>query len=292
MTKSMTGYGKGEASGPAGRITAEIRSVNHRYGEITVKLPRTLLQYEAGLRKQVAERLKRGKIEVFIQLDELTGEAGRPTANLPLAKGYYAAFTAIREALGLAEPVSLALIAAQKDVLTSGSGEPLDASIGADLTAAVGEALDRLEAMRGQEGEALRSEVEGRMAALGAQIERIALRAPQVVTACGEKIRERLSRLLPEGAVDEGRLAQEIAIIADRLDITEELVRLQSHRQQFFATLGLAEPVGRKLDFLLQEINREVNTIGSKANDGEVTALVVEIKAELEKVREQVQNLE
>jgi uncharacterized protein (TIGR00255 family) len=292
MINSMTGYGKGEVSGTAGRISVEIRSVNHRYGEIYVKLPRGLLQFEQEVRKAVADRLKRGKIEVFVQLDESSGAAGQPLLNLPLARAYHAAFTELKEALALVEPVTLALLTAQKDILASREDAVPDEEMAAALRDALGKALDQVAGMRGREGKALHGELHARMTALLALVERVAARAPLVVRSGAEKLQERLAKLLTDGTIDENRLAQEVAILADRSDITEELVRLQSHQQQFFTTLELSEPVGRKLDFLLQEVNREVNTIGSKANDGEIAMLVVELKAELEKIREQVQNIE
>jgi uncharacterized protein (TIGR00255 family) len=292
MIYSMTGYGKGEVTGEFGRISVEIRSVNHRYGEIYVKLPRTLLQYELEVRKVVAERLKRGKIEAFVQLDGRSGEAGNPTVNLAMARSYYTAFNELREALALAEPVTLDLLIAQKDVLTAREEVVPDEAVATALHDALASALDNVVKMRSEEGDALYGELHGRMTALLALVGRVAARAPLVVKTGAEKLQERLAKLLTDGTIDESRLAQEVAILADRSDITEELVRLQSHQKQFFATLALDEPVGRKLDFLLQEVNREVNTIGSKANDGEIAMLVVELKAELEKIREQVQNIE
>jgi len=292
MIASMTGYGKGEASGNSGRISVEIRSVNHRYGEIFIKLPRVLLQYEHELRKKVSERLKRGKIEVFVQLEEAAGAAERPLVNLQLARSYYTAFSEIREALDLQEPVTLALIAAQKDVLAMKEQADVDEELATLLHDALAKALAMQEGMRLKEGEALHQELQGRMNGLQGLVACVAERSPVVVKLYEEKLQERLSKLLADGTIDPARLAQEVAIMADRSDITEELVRLQSHRDQFFATLQLNEPVGRKLDFLLQEINREVNTIGSKANDAVIASSVVELKAELEKIREQVQNIE
>ena len=292
MIASMTGYGKGEASGSAGRVSVEIRSVNHRYGEIYIKLPRTLMQYEHEMRKKVSERLKRGKIELFVQLDEAFGAVDRPLVNLQLARSYFTAFSEMREALDLQEPVTLALIAAQKDVLAVKENLEPDEDLSLLLYDALAKALDMLEGMRLKEGDALYAELNNRMNSLLALVDRIAEKAPFVVKIYEEKLKERLAKLLTDGTLDPSRLAQEVAIMADRSDITEELVRLQSHRSQFFATLTLAEPVGRKLDFLLQEMNREVNTIGSKANDAGIAAVVVELKAELEKIREQVQNIE
>jgi uncharacterized protein (TIGR00255 family) len=292
MIRSMTGYGKAEATLPGGRLVVEIRSVNHRYGEITVKLPRALMAYENEVRKGVAERLKRGKIDVFVQQEGVAATESLPTVNLPLLKAYHDAFVKMKEALGLGEPVSLALLASQRDVLTTGGTEDPGESLHGMLLEAVGLAVDTIDAMRVREGEALQADLRGRREALSILIGRVAERTPRVVAEAGARLKERVGQLAGETGVDEARLAQEIAFMADRSDVTEELVRFDSHLQQFDETLLLDEPVGRKLDFLMQELNREVNTIGSKANDAEIAGCVVQLKAELEKVREQIQNIE
>lgn len=292
MIKSMTGYGKAEVASGGGQITVEIRSVNHRYGEIFVKLPRTLMQFENDIRKCVAERLKRGKIEVFVQQEGGGGAGALPMLNIPLAKAYYEVFTGMKEALGIGDPVTLPLIASQRDVLVAGEGETVTDALQPELLAAVRVAADNIDVMRVREGKALLEDLRVRRETLASLISSVAKRSPQVVADSFARLKERVAQLAGESGVDEGRLAQEIAIMADRCDITEELVRFQSHLQQFDETLQVGEPVGRKLDFLMQELNREVNTIGSKANDAEVASLVVALKAELEKIREQVQNIE
>lgn len=292
MIKSMTGYGKGESTFGAGKMVVEIRSVNHRYGEVFVKLPRPLFAFENDVKKAVSGRLKRGKIEVFVQMDQGAGEGMAPAVNIALAQAYHRAFTSLREALNIREEVSLALLAAQRDVLSvAGSEEPAE-ELADDLISAVRAAIDELEAMRLKEGSALLEDFRGRRETLGRLVEKVAKRAPHVVSEYALRLKERIGQLLGESAIDEGRLAQEVAIMADRCDITEELVRFNSHLKQFDAILEMEEPVGRKLDFLLQEMNREVNTIGSKANDAEMAVVVVDMKAELEKIREQVQNIE
>lgn len=292
MIKSMTGYGKAEAALAGGRIVVEIRSVNHRYGEIFVKIPRPLMMFENEVRKSVANRLKRGKIEVFVQQDVSAGPGTLPVLNLPLARVYYEAFHQLKEELGLHDPVTLSLIASQRDVLGTGSGEEQAESLSEELLAVVGAAVDSLDAMRMREGAALREDLAGRRETLSVLMARVVERAPQVVIEAGKKLKDRVEQLAGESGIDEGRMAQEIALMADRGDITEELVRFDSHLQQFDETLLIEEPVGRKLDFLLQELNREVNTIGSKANDAEIATVVVQLKAELEKIREQIQNIE
>ena len=292
MIKSMTGYGKADTTSETGRIIVEIRSVNHRYGEISIKIPRTLMPFENEVRKCVAGSLKRGKIEVFIQLGGGGCATSLPVLNMQLAKAYHELFTRMKESLGLHEPVTLNLIASQKEVLGLGeSGGPAEI-LQHELLAAVRDAVDNLDAMRWREGKALMEDLVGRRESLSTLIAQVAERAPQVVIDATKRLKERVEQLAGESGVDEGRLAQEIAFMADRNDITEELVRFGSHLRQFDETLLLDEPVGRKLDFLLQELNREVNTIGSKANDAEITCCVVQLKAELEKIREQIQNIE
>lgn len=292
MIKSMTGYGKGESLHEGGRFIVELRCVNHRYGEVTVKLPRALMQFENEIKKRVAERLVRGKIDVFIQVENAVA-LGVPTANLPLARGYLKAFNSIKDALGLEGEVKLSLIASQRDVVTvAAEAEASLEEMPAELTAALEEALRRVDEMRLFEGESLFADFKKRREVLAQLIGRVAARSPMVVAEYSQRLKERISQLLSDGALPEERLALEVAILADKCDITEELVRLESHLRQFDETLTRDEQVGRKLDFLLQEINREVNTIGSKANDAQIASIVVELKAELEKIREQVQNIE
>jgi uncharacterized protein (TIGR00255 family) len=292
MLKSMTGYGKAETTAETGRIIVEIRSVNHRYGEIYVKIPRLLMPFENEVRKRVAGRLKRGKIEVFVQMEGVAGAGSLPEVDLQLAKAYHDAFVKMKEALGLHEPVTLTLIAAQKGVLILGESEEAAEAFREELFAAVNSAVDNLDAMRLREGVALMEDLATRRDTLSTLIARVAEHAPRMVAETAKKLTERVGQLAGDSGVDEARIAQEIAFMADRCDFTEELVRFGSHLMQFDETLLTDEPVGRKLDFLLQELNREVNTIGSKANDADITYCVVQLKAELEKIREQIQNIE
>jgi uncharacterized protein (TIGR00255 family) len=291
MIRSMTGYGKAEVSYERGRISVEIRSVNHRYGEISIRLPRNLACFENDAKKLVADRLKRGKIEVFIQ-HEVGMESSPLNVNLPMAKAYNDAFNELKTTLGLADEVTLSLIASQKDVLTSYDNLTIDDSLKDALLAAVKGAVASMDTMRMQEGEALLEDLRKRRELVSLVTEKVVKRAPEVVSDYGQKLKERLAQFDLNRGIDADRIAQEVAIMADRCDITEELVRLDSHFNQFDSALSLAEPVGRKLDFILQEMSREINTIGSKANDAEITYHVVELKTEIEKIREQVQNIE
>lgn len=291
MIKSMTGYGKGEAADGSGRCTVEVKTVNNRYGEIAVKLPRTFLAYEHEVRKTVGGVIRRGKADLFLQWEPDSGEMAVPPVNLAAARGYKHAFERLAQELQLSAEIPLGLIVTQRHVfqetasLETGDLLPL-------VLQAVRTALDDLERMRCREGEALQSDLADRRRELAVLIAQVRERSPQVVAEYQLRLQQRLAKLLGETAPDPQRLAQEVALLADRCDITEELVRLESHLVQFDETLALGEPVGRKLDFLMQEFNREVNTIGSKANDAAITTLVVQMKAVLEKMREQVQNIE
>ena len=292
MIKSMTGYGKAESGSDSGSITVEIRSVNHRYAEIFTKLPRTLLQFENSVRKCIGERAKRGKIEAFVQYEINTTAGLQLEPDVGLAKAYFAALETIRTSLGMEAPVPLSLVASQKDVLIARENKAEDVDLEERLLATVRLAVENLDTMRQREGALLFQDLTERRVTLGRLIVRIAERAPSVVSEYAEKLKERVRQLSGDIQVDELRLAQEVAMMADRSDITEELVRFNSHLQQFDEILLVDEPVGRKLDFLMQELNREINTIGSKANDADIASLVVQVKAELERIREQVQNIE
>lgn len=292
MLKSMTGYGKAEAVTDDGKISVEIRSVNHRYGEVSVKLPRQFLAFEGEIKKRMSERFKRGKIDLLLVFEPPTGGAFLPQVNFAMAKAYHDAFVALNHHLGIYEPVSVALILAQKDVLSSKEMTADMERISESLFNTLSSAMDSFENMRSMEGEALFTEIDGRITLISEIVESIAAKAPLAVAANVERLKERVGRLLADLQLDEMRLAQEVALLADRMEITEELVRLRSHFSQFDSLLNIDEPVGRKLDFLLQEMNREVNTIGSKANDAAIAAMVIELKSEMEKVREQIQNIE
>lgn len=293
MIRSMTGYGKGEALSEQWRCTVEIRAVNHRYGEISVRMPRAFLALENEVKKSLAATLKRGKIDAYVQWEEAGGAAPLPSADMPLARGYAELFRSLTTELGLKDEPSLGLILAQKGVLgQAAAGQPDPEECLGQIMSAVQGAVAAMDAMRRREGEALLNDLTTRRAQVAQWVERIRERAPLVVDEYRQKLKVRLDQLLEGVEIDPIRLAQEVALVADRCDVTEELVRLASHFAQFDEALALAEPVGRKLDFLMQEMNREVNTIGSKSSDAEVTSLVIRIKAEMEKMREQVQNVE
>jgi uncharacterized protein (TIGR00255 family) len=292
MIKSMTGYGKGEAASERGRFTVEIRSVNHRYGEVSVRMPRSFLSLEQEVKRAIATLLKRGKIDVTVQWEETVAVEGIPRIDSAVAAGYHDAFSGLARDLGMAADVPLSLIISQKGVLRDTATALDEAEFQPQLIAAVRSAVGTIDAMRTREGEALAADLLARRTQVAEWAAQVGVRAPLVVAEYRQKLKLRLDQLLEGVEMDPARLAQEVALMADRCDVTEELVRLSSHFAQFDETMRHAEPVGRKLDFLMQEMNREVNTIGSKSNDAEMTSLVIRIKAEMEKMREQVQNVE
>jgi uncharacterized protein (TIGR00255 family) len=292
MLKSMTGYGKGQASSDTVSLTVEIRSVNHRYSDVSIKVPRALMPLENDMKKRVTARLARGKIDVFINQEYAAGSSALPTINRPLATAYVELFERMRTTFAIDSGISLSLLASQKDVIVVKESELAIEEVASLASSAIEGALDALEGMRLKEGEALWLDIAGRLVEVERLLSRIEERAPQVPLEWQGRLKERLGRLQRDFEYDPQRVAQEIALFADRSDISEEIVRFHSHLKHFHELQGGAEPVGRQMDFLVQELNREINTMGSKSNDAEMTRLVVAIKAELEKIREQVQNVE
>jgi uncharacterized protein (TIGR00255 family) len=292
MIKSMTGYGKGQVTGNDAHYSIEIKTVNHRYADITVKVPRTLMFLERDLKKWVGERLIRGKIDVFVNRESTEQAVVTPVANDALAAEYVSLFHQMSERYHLSGDIPLSLLVAQKDVVSL-----REANLDEDLARQTLQqtlilAIDAVEAMRLQEGEALQQDIQERLVEMENLLQVIEERAPQVVEEWQQKLHQRLERLQGDVDVDPQRVAQEIAIFADRCDISEEVVRFKSHLSQFRQLFKKQDAVGRQMDFLIQELNRETNTMGSKSNDAELTRQVVAIKAELEKIREQVQNIE
>lgn len=292
MIKSMTGYGKGQVSRNDISLMVEVKSVNHRYGDITVKLPRTLMVLEGEVRKLVGARLKRGRIDVYINLEFASAADKVPVLNQVLAEKYLQLLEGMERSFELTGGVSVQLLAAQKDVITLQEAEPAVEDVRICLDSALEKALDAVEGMRLAEGKSTCEDMQERFATLENLLAGAALRAPVVPQEWRQKLQERLARLEKGFEFDPQRVAQEVALFADRCDISEELTRFKSHLQQFGSLFEVDEPVGRQMDFLLQELNREANTMGSKSSDVELTRQVVAIKAELEKIREQVQNIE
>jgi uncharacterized protein (TIGR00255 family) len=290
MIKSMTGYGKGEARCDDRRFVVEVRSVNHRYCDITLRLPRRYALLEGEIRKAVAGRVSRGKVDLTLAMEGGEVAPAALEVNEPLADAYYAVICSLKKRLGLGGDITVRDVVSVPDIITFKEEAPDIEKERPLIEEAINSALDRLEEMKRAEGDALAREIFGRLDRIGRAIDDVERRAPEVVELCKKRLSERVGGLGYQ--VDEGRLAQEVAFFADRSDISEELVRLRSHLEQFRAICEAPEPSGRKLDFLIQEINREINTVGSKGSDALISQSVVEVKAELEKIREQVQNIE
>ena len=291
MIKSMTGYGRGQACMDDLSFSVEIKAVNHRYGDIGIKAPRLIASLEADIKKQVAAVLKRGKIDVFISLENTSRLSAVPVVDEQMAAAYITAFKRLKEVSALLGDVSLEFLASQKDVLVLKDAELSTADLQGCLSRALTEALNAILEMRKKEGAETAADVENRLSVLVTHLELIEEVAPTVPAEWQKKLQDRLSRLQDNGG-DPQRVAQEIAIFADRCDISEEISRFRSHLKQFYDLLNQQEPVGRQMDFLVQELNREANTMGSKSNDAALTGHVVALKSELEKIREQVQNIE
>lgn len=292
MLKSMTGFGRGNYLGKLKQVTVEIKATNHRFAEVQVKLPRQYTALEERIKREVLQQISRGHLEVFVKLED----AGQPVRELQvdkaLALAYYKELKELAEAAGLPCEVRVIDLAVLPEVCQLKEPEENMELIWVELLPALQDALANLLEMRRLEGQKLKEDLVSRVAVLRELRGKIAAKSPLVVRLYRERLATRLQELLEEGAVDETRLAMEVAIFADRANIDEELVRLESHFAQLEQNLQEENQVGRKIDFLLQEINREVNTIGSKANDLEITQTVVQLKSELEKIREQVQNIE
>jgi uncharacterized protein (TIGR00255 family) len=292
MIKSMTGFGKGLASAGNVTLTVEIKAVNHRYGDVTVKAPRSLMAVEGEIRKRVGERLKRGRIDVFVNLEHGAAGGKIPVLDEALAENYLRLFSRMKDEYLLEGGVSLPLLVSQKDVVTLQELDPAAEQVHVALEEALDLAVDAVERMRMAEGEATGRDIVARLVLLDELLTGAEKRAPHIPLEWQGKLMERLAKLEKSFEIEPQRIAQEVALFADRCDICEELSRFKSHMEQFRGLLAAEEPVGRQLDFLVQELNREVNTMGSKSNDVELTRQVVAIKAELEKIREQVQNIE
>ncbi len=296
MIKSMTGYGRSRRTLNGRDITVEARSVNNRYLDCSVKMPRSYIFAEDALKALVQKRVSRGKVDMFITVETKGAEETVVTVNEPLARGYMAALNQLMEMPeggGRVKDSYYATdLARMPDVLTVSKAEEDMESLSADLCAVAEEALAAHAAMREIEGRKLAEDILGRLDTIEAITARVEERSPQTVAEYREKLLVRMKEVLQSAAIDESRILTEAAIFADKVAVDEETVRLRSHLSQLREMLQGGEPVGRKLDFLIQEVNREANTIGSKCSDIQIARDVVELKAEIEKIREQVQNIE
>lgn len=292
MILSMTGYGRAEQVLNGRDITVELRSVNSRFFEYSSRIPRTCAFMEDKLKKLVAARVSRGKVELNLSIQNVTAADTVVQVNWQLAESYKNAFQAMADRIDLKNDATVGMIARFPDVLTQTAAPTDPDALWANVEQVAGQAVEAFLAMRAAEGEKLRADVESRLTTIETLVGQIEQNSAGRVQAYTERLYARLKEILEDRSIDEARLVTEAAIFADKTAIDEETVRLHSHVAQYRAILALDEPVGRKLDFLTQELNRESNTIGSKCQDVSITRLVVELKSEIEKIREQIQNIE
>jgi uncharacterized protein (TIGR00255 family) len=288
----MTGFGAGQARIESEDLAVEVRSWNHKFCEVKVRLPRELGPLEAGIIKAVKNRIARGSVEVFVKRQGADEVMGAPTVDLALAREYFAALTSLGSELRLSGEVRVQDIAAQPGVIRLEERQVDLTRAGEGAHTALSEALGKLVEMRQAEGEAIEQDLRGRLDTLQSLANEIKAIAPQAVAQYQQRLTERLAELARGVSIDPQRLAQEVAFYAERSDIAEEVTRLFSHLDQFRNLAQSAEPSGRRMEFLVQEMNREVNTTGSKSQNPEISSRVVAMKAELERIREQVQNVE
>jgi uncharacterized protein (TIGR00255 family) len=288
----MTGFGRAEGETTLGKAVVESRSVNHRYCDISIKLPKRLSLFESRIKEIIRSQVSRGRVDVFLRLDTVGEERVQLSVDLELAQQYYRVLQELKEKLQLKDDITLNLLAGAKDIITTkeetGDMEPY----WEEVLPILKQSFKNMDDMKRLEGESLTQDLQKRLENIAQQLQMIKQQFPSHLKATFSRLHERLRSLLEGMEVDPLRFQQEIALLGERTDITEEVVRAESHLAQFCSMLEGNEPVGRKMDFLLQEIQREVNTISAKANDAEISQRVVEVKSELEKIREQVQNIE
>lgn len=290
--KSMTGYGRAKEERDGKTITVELRAVNHRYLDCTVKAPRQYGFLDDAVKKAAAARIARGKVEVFVGVEVEEGGDVAVTVNHQLAKRYLEALHDLSETYGLRDDVTVTTLSKLPDVLGSERIEQDAEAMTRDVLAVFDKACNGFDQMRLREGEKLAEDVRSRCAAIERMVGEVETRSPERVKEYREKLLARMKEVLADTSIDETRILTEAAIYADKTAVDEETVRLRSHLHQMDGMLQETQPIGRKLDFLVQEMNREANTIGSKANDVAMARIVVDIKSEIEKIREQIQNIE
>ncbi len=292
MIKSMTGFGRGKYQTEGIELLVEIKAVNHRYCDIYLKLPRQLNFLEDKFRQTLTSFLSRGKIEVYVTYVDKVTQTSMVCIDDNLAKMYVDNLRTLQEEYDLIDDISVSLVSKFPDVLKIQSKDLDEQMIWGMAKSALDQALETLDSMRKFEGEKLDNNLKNRIKNVKDKLSRIAKKAPEVPIEYRRRLQERIDDILDGQVVDQNRLAMEVAVYADKCNIDEELERLQSHLAQFLSMLDEDEPIGRKMDFLVQEMNREVNTIGSKANNLDVVKDVVDLKSEIEKIREQIQNIE
>ena len=292
MIRSMTGFGRRQESVGGMDITVEIKSVNHRYYEYSSRLPRGYGFLDDKLKSHLQGRIARGKVEVYVSIDTVDAPGSEVVVNYALAEGYLKALADLSERYGLKNDVSTLALSRYPDILTARKAPEDETAVWEAVRQVADEALDAFVAMREIEGARMKEDILSRRDTILTAVAKVEERSPQTVREHMDKVEARMRELLDGASVDEQRLLTEAALFADKIAVAEETVRLRSHLDQLQTLLDSDEAVGRKLDFLVQEINREANTTGSKCQDVELARIVVDIKAEVEKIREQIQNIE
>lgn len=292
MIHSMTGYGRAVRTLHGKEITVELRSVNNRFLDCSVKMPRAYTYAEDPIKQKVRERVARGKVDVFVSVVVTAEQNVRISLNRPIFEGYLQTLRSVAGEYALREDISVMSLARMPEVFVVEKPEEDEKQIIADLVSVAEEALDAYNAMRETEGAALAADLRSHAKTILQYVERVEQRSPVTVREYRTRLENKLREVLESTSIDESRILTEAAIFADKVAVDEETVRLRSHIAQFRTILESPEAVGRKLDFLVQEMNRETNTIGSKAQDLEIAHVVVDIKSEIEKIREQIQNIE
>lgn len=287
----MTGFGRGKAESEAFLVNVEIKTVNHRFSEMNIRLPRQLLKIEDKIKKKINQYIRRGRIEVYVSVEGEGVITRRIHVDWQLIDEYYQFIQQARELYGIKGEITFQDLLSQTDLIHIEENESDNEALDHLVLLAVEEAVKQLKQMRAAEGEELKQDLQSIIAQLEQHIGELETYAPVVVQLYKDRVTKRMQEYL-NGQVDEARILTEVAIFAEKADINEEITRLKSHIGQFTQTLNVNDPIGRKLDFLVQEMNREANTIGSKANDSNIAKKVVEMKSLLEKLKEQVQNIE
>ena len=292
MIKSMTGYGRAQGSFSGGDITVEVKSVNNRYLDCGVKLPRGYAYLEESIKALVQKSISRGKVDVFVTINAAGADNVTVSVNTPVAEGYLAAMRQLVEQYGVADDISASVFSRFSDVFLVEKQEQDENEVKSAIGGVVSEALSAFDTMRTREGQALKADLLQKAGGILTLVSKVEERSPVTVKAYRERLTAKMQEVLADRQIDEARIIQEAAIYADKVAVDEETVRLRSHVDQLQTMLREGGVIGRKLDFLMQEMNREANTIGSKGNDVEQARNVVNIKSELEKIREQIQNIE
>lgn len=293
MIKSMTGFGRGEAQSDQKKFLIELKSLNHRYLDISIKMPKIFTYLEEKIRQRIKDNVKRGRVEAFISFENIGETDVRVIPDIALAKEYLKAMNMLENQLAIMNDATVSLISKLPDVIRIEKEEANEDEIWSCMEEALLLAIDKLTEMRTNEGQQLNSDILKRMDIIKAMVKEIEERNPLIVEEYRKRLTDRIKELIDDAyTIDDNRIIMEVAIFADKSNVTEEIVRFNSHIKQFRKAMEEEDSVGRKLDFIIQEMNREVNTIGSKANDLAITNIVVNIKSELEKMREQVQNIE